>query len=73
MKIDAIDEFEIKAEAFRLMTGHMAPGKDPAIESYAATFEVRAEEFERWLKENGECARAMLIAVRRILPDEEQP
>ena len=28
--MDGVTRYEITAEAFRIMTGHMAPGKDPA-------------------------------------------
>ena len=33
-----LERYEVKAEAFRICTGHMAPGKDAASASYPAPF-----------------------------------
>lgn len=67
MKLSDYDRYEIKAEAFRIMTGHMAPGKDAAPESYPAPFDERFAAFERWQEIHGECARAMLKATERMV------
>ena len=58
--------YEIKAEAFRIMTGHMAPGKDPSPLSYPAPFEVRAEAWEKWHEQHAQCIAAMLTAMDRM-------
>lgn len=71
MKLDSIIKFEIKAEAFRIMTGHMAPGKDAAPESYPAPYEERAAAYATWLQGNGECVRAVVLAFERMMPDDE--
>ena len=73
MKLDANMRYEIKSEAFRIMTGHMSPGKDPSPASYPAPFEERFKAFEDWNKENGECIKAVLLAVERLIDDEELP
>lgn len=65
--MNSIEQFEVKAEAFRIMTGHMAPGKDAAPESYPAPFDERAEAFDEWQKQHGDCVRAMMLAFDRIM------
>jgi len=64
--MNSITSYEIQAEAFRRMTGHMAPGKDAASESYPESFEVRHEAWTNWLKDNKECIKAMLHAVDSV-------
>jgi hypothetical protein len=59
--------YEIKAEAFRIMTGHTAPGKDAASASYPASFEERHAAFDKWMQENGECIKAMLKAADNFI------
>ena len=71
MKLDSVTEYEIKAEAFRICTGHMAPGKDPASASSPAPFEERSAAWDAWMNENGRVVRAMLLDMARVLPDEE--
>ena len=61
--------YEVKAEAFRLMTGHMAPGKDPSPESYPDTFERRSAAWDKWHAEHNEIIVAMVRALHRIVPD----
>lgn len=65
--MDSVTRYEIKAEAFRIMTGHMAPGKDPAPGSYPHSIEVRGLRFEEWSAKYGEIVRAMLIATERVM------
>lgn len=72
MKLDAIERFDIKAEAFRIMTGHMAPGKDVSALGWSEPHEVREAEWSRWCEAFNACANAMLTAVDRILPDREE-
>lgn len=65
--MDAYYRYEIKAEAFRIMTGHMAPGKDAPPQSYPAPYEEREKVWRQWLLDNEECINAMLLAVDRII------
>lgn len=65
------DNYEIKAEAFRIMTGHMAPGKDPASATYPASFGIRMAAWKKWLTKNDKCASAMLLAFKRIMESTE--
>jgi len=67
--MDSLDEFEIKAEAFRLMTGMMAPGKDvPSVFSDSEeSFEVRAEAYADWQLRNIKCIAAMIVACERVI------
>lgn len=58
--------YEIKAEAFRIMTGHMAPGKDPSPHSYPAPLEVRSRAFEEWITEHDQIIQAMILATDRM-------
>ena len=70
MELDSYLKFEIGAEAFRIMTGHMAPGKDASPASYPAPYEEREARHKDWSDANGECVRAMLLAFQRVMPDE---
>ncbi|MCP3704934.1 MAG: hypothetical protein GY954_18640 [Alteromonas sp.] len=65
--MNSIEEYEVRAEAFRLMTGHMAPGKDAAPESYPAPFEERSEAYKEWAEDNAECVRAMMLAFKHVM------
>ena len=65
--MNANDRYEIKAEAFRIMTGHMAPGKDPASASYPASFEERMEAWQKWLNDYHIIITAMFTAFDRIM------
>ncbi len=66
MKLNNIEEYELKAEAFRIMTGHMAPGKDAAAVSCPAPYEEREAAWREWNAKHGEVARAMILALRVI-------
>lgn len=63
----AIEEFEIRAKAFRLMTGYLAPGKDCRQHDP----EVRRAAWEVWIKVYGPCVDAVMTACSDILPNEE--
>ena len=69
--MDSNLSFEIKAEAFRIMTGHMAPGKSASPESYPAPYEERIRIWGDWLVNNEEVINAMLLSMERMLPDEQ--
>jgi len=66
------ERYEIKAMAFRYMTGHMAPGKDAASESYPAPFEERTKVWEQWLRDYGQCTQAMLSAFEYVMCEENE-
>ena len=69
-KLSDFEWYEIKAEAFRICTGHMAPGKDPSPLSYPAPFEERAAAWDKWTTENLKITGAFLTAFNRIMADE---
>ena len=68
MKLDTTTRFELKAEAFRIMTGHMAPGKDASPHSYPAPYEDRTAAFDQWNAIHGDCVGAMIRAFERVMP-----
>lgn len=70
--MDNIQRYEVKAEAFRICTGHMAPGKDPASASYPAPFEERAKAWEEWHEKHGLVIAAMFTAFNRIVREDEE-
>ncbi len=65
--MDSYISYEIKAEAFRIMTGYMAPGKDAASASYPAPIAEREAAWTKWLTENSECIKAMLSAADNFI------
>lgn len=65
IRMDNYDKYEIKAKAFRLMTGYTAPGKDPPSGSYPPPYEERQKAWEKWLNDNRQCINAMLQAFER--------
>lgn len=67
MKLDTAARFEIKSEAFRIMTGHVAPWKYPSPESYPAPPEDRYAEYAKWNEANHECVNAMILAFEQIV------
>lgn len=64
--MNSVLRYEIKAEAFRIITGHMPPGKDAAAGSYPESFESRALLWEYWLKSNSSCIDAMFLSFERM-------
>lgn len=71
MKLTSYENYEIKAAAFRAMTGHMAPGKDASPHSYPAPYEVRKAAWDEWCLVNGDIVCKMLAAVERVIQREE--
>lgn len=65
MELSSIDRYEVMAEAFRQMTGHMAPGKDAPAESCEESIENRMAAWDEWMAKHGDCVRAMLRAFQR--------
>lgn len=66
--LDALTRTEIMAEAFRVMTGHMAPYKDASPESYPASHEERNKAFDEWSERYGQCVRAVMHAFKEYKP-----
>jgi len=71
MKLNDIEAFELRAEAFRIMTGHMAPGKSASHYSQPASDEVREAAFKEWINKYGAVVHAMTVAAGRILVKDE--
>ena len=63
--------YEIKAEMFRIATGQMAPGKDPAPQSYSLPYEDRLKMWEVWLDEHKGILRAMELSLKRVIGTED--
>lgn len=72
MNLSVYERYEIKAYAFHRMTGHMAPGKDPASASYPASFEERTAAWDKFMAEHGPVILAMLRAFEEIMPGDEE-
>lgn len=72
MKLTSIERYEIRAEAFRIMTGHMAPGKSASAASNPASPEERNAAYLEWAAAHTNCVRAMLLAFERVMPDAEE-
>lgn len=60
--MNANTQFEIEAYAFKLMTGHMAPGKDSPAAAGPTDDEEREREWVKWKDENRKCINAMMSA-----------
>jgi len=67
--MNANESYEVKAEAFRMMSGQMAPGKDPPRGSYSEPLEKRFVLWNNWRSQHAEIIRAMEIAFERIMGD----
>lgn len=73
MKLNDIEKYEVMAGAFRIMTGHMAPGKDASPASYPAPYEDREAAWREWFAKNAECVRAVILAVERNVDGDRYP
>lgn len=71
MQLSSLDRYEIQAEAFRRMTGHLAPGKDAPAAAGSLDFDERTAIYARWAEIHGECVYAMLDAVDCVLRTSE--
>jgi len=68
--MNANDKFEIFADMFHTMTGHMAPGKDQPV---AAGLDAeRAHRWGDWLLNNSEILEALNKALDSVFPDKEE-
>lgn len=68
MKIEGNDLFEVRAETFRIMTGHLAPGKDTAMAAGPDDSELRNELYMQWVEHNMHCFVSVIKAIERVLP-----
>ena len=67
VEYNSIEAFDVRAEAFRRMTGMMAPGKDEsATAGGMRTYEERCAAFDAWYKQHGDCVRAVMKATEAI-------
>jgi len=69
MKIDTNTLFEIEAEAFNIMTGHMAPGKDVSASAQSIPYEARLAIWEMWVKQHSEIIFAMKKAFEMVIQE----
>jgi hypothetical protein len=72
MRLSANERYEIEASAFRIMTGHMAPGKSASPMSYPAPHEERRAAWEEWIEKHGEVIRALMRGIEDFFPDSDQ-
>jgi hypothetical protein len=73
VKLTKIESYEIQAFAFRVMTGHMAPGKDASPLSYPAPYEERSAAWDEWRKEHAPCILAMLHGFEAVIDRDDEP
>jgi hypothetical protein len=67
MEYSSIEAFDVRAEAFRRMTGMMAPGKDEsALGASGHSDEERRAAFDAWYKQHGDCVRAVMKATESV-------
>lgn len=67
MEYSTIEAFDVRADAFRRMTGMMAPGKSEPLEMAGMhTDEEKREAFNEWWKCHGDCVRAVMKATESI-------
>ena len=67
MVMSSVMKYELKAECFRMMTGHIAPGKDAPAAFPSEPYETRLAEWKSWWTENSEAVSAMLAAIETIV------
>jgi hypothetical protein len=72
VKLTTIESYEIQAFAFRVMTGHMAPGKDASPLSYPAPYEERSAAWDEWRKEHASCIRAMQRGFEAVIDRDDE-
>ena len=63
-----IERYEVQAEAFRIMTGMMAPGKSESPHAYSGHSEdERYDAWRQWQKAHSKVICAMLEAFARVM------
>lgn len=73
MKLTKIESYEIQAFAFRVMTGYVAPGKDPSPMADEAPYEERCAAFDEWRNEHAPCILAMLHGFEALIDRDGEP
>ena len=68
---DSIVRYEIKARAFQIMTGKMAPGKDVPAAMARNDGGGRQKLWEEWCEEHGTLVFAVITAAEEILETNE--
>ena len=67
-RLAPLDKSEVTAEAFRVMTGQMAPYKSASPASQPAPLEERQGAYHEWCEKYGKCVRAVMHAYAEIRP-----
>lgn len=68
LRLTQTELYEVTAEAFRMMTGLTAPGKD-SQQYFEAPLEVREKAWGKWLKRNT-VINAFFIALETVVKRE---
>ena len=71
MQINEIERYEIAAHAFKRMTGFMAPGKEPPMDSFEEPIERREEAWRYWNHTHGRIVTKILDGVCAVIPDHD--
>jgi len=67
LEYSSIEAFDVRADAFRRMTGMMAPGKDESAAANSPhTYEERIAAYDAWLARHGDCVRAVMKATESV-------
>jgi hypothetical protein len=66
--ISIVDRYELKAAAFNMLTGIMAPGKDPPPGSNQPPYEERFKAWEEWTDKHNDVLNALIDAIQSELP-----
>ena len=67
MKLTKIETYEIQSFAFRVMTGYVAPGKDPSPMADEAPYEERCAAWDEWRNKYAHCILAMLYGFEALI------
>lgn len=70
MRIGPLELFEVEAEAFRIMTGYLAPGKSQSPEANTPS-ELREQAWNDWVGKHRPVLVAYAVAIKSILGDEQ--
>jgi hypothetical protein len=62
-----IEKYELRAEAFRVMTGYMAPGKDVSALANQVPYMERSAAWNEWMLRYRHCIDAMFFAIEQTL------
>ena len=72
MHINEIEQYEIKAHAFRRMTRMMAPGKAVPMDGFEEPIERREEAWRYWNHTHERVITALLNAVCAVMPEGDE-